>query len=1151
MTMLSNILNALYPQDPEDDSYVTRLVVNGEEVINSDQQATFEDLTVTDTVVCDDIRNSAGEPYSTNSSFGNIQFSGSVISTNNNTAIKITKDLIVGEDKFIVDAETGNTTTVGTLSARHLDLSSDPEVEAWKIPIYSATKRLQTSEIEYDPNEDEFLIGAKVDVANNFTVNTDKFIVDSLNGDITAAGQILRSSSITQTYSSNTDPTNAVRSILIQNTNTAATANLQVGLSFGISPLRTFSNAGGGGRCLFDMRLVRNNLSDSSMIFSAYNGSGTYADIATFSRVGSNFIGDFTTSLISQNSGKISIGTDSLKQGLFCINSRPSLTHVANTDPGDDSRGLSIVNSFSTDSGAEMAALSFEISPLTTFGSGGGKGRCLLDMKLVRDNYSDCSLIFSAYGNNSLYTDIFTLNKTNAIFNSSIRANITSTLPYNGVANTDPTDSTRSIFVHNISTSTAENRQAVLSFGVAPSNSFGAVGARCLFDMRLVRNSGSNCTMIFSAYDNASTYRDVAAFGRAGSSFTSPLNLLNNFTTPIISQIDNQISFGVNETDKRGLLTVNHVASNVFLNNSNPDDSVRLISIQNPSSANTVGLQTGLSFGLSPTNAFGVGVGGNRCLFDMRLARVSGSNSKMVFSTYSNTSYSDITSFASDLAEIMTNLTVGTEKQRQGSFTVNYPSATVFAPSTDPGNLARMMGIINSHSSITTRTAAILSFGITPQNAYGSSTGQGRCLFDMKLVRDNYSNSSMIFSSVDNTALYSDIVAFSKNSTTFYTPITSESRIYAPGFTSSGYNFANRNIPLNIGIDNAASGYVANTDPGDTRRVALFTHKNVGVNQAINLCFDISPEISFATGRCLGDLRFYRSTAGVSSGQFLFSGYNTANQYRDWLNIAENSSFPNGSLSVGSSTPATISSSGALTIANTTNATSTTTGSATFAGGIGAGGKSFIREATLDDRTTFSANNQYWYISEATSNWHGFRFSVPAGNTPRVYFGNLDGTTNTTIYAGGYVPFSGCHIAKNIGPALTSSDVGKLFKLDGTLHKPTEILNGYCNGRLCDQDMSKAVYGIICDANYLDQDGNDNGEVLLLSVGEGGCLVHDDSGTVNIECGDILVSRADGYARKLEDSEFTAQTIKYVVARARETYNGPSPYLLHVTVECG
>ena len=244
-------------------------------------------------------------------------------------------------------------------------------------------------------------------------------------------------------------------------------------------------------------------------------------------------------------------------------------------------------------------------------------------------------------------------------------------------------------------------------------------------------------------------------------------------------------------------------------------------------------------------------------------------------------------------------------------------------------------------------------------------------------------------------------------------------------------------------------------------------------------------------------------------------------------------------------------STGILTITNTTNSTSVTTGCATFAGGIGAGGKSFIREPTLDDRVTFTANNQTWYISEEVSNWHGFRFGVPAGNNPRVYFGDLAGTTNVNIYAGSYTPFSGCHVAKNVGPALTSSDVGKLFKLDGTLHKPTEILNGYTNGRLCDQDMSKAVYGIICEPNYLDQDGNDNGDVLLLSVGEGGCLVHDDSGFVNIECGDILVSRADGYARKLEDHEFTLQTIKYTVARARETYIGPSPYLLHVTVECG
>jgi hypothetical protein len=273
--------------------------------------------------------------------------------------------------------------------------------------------------------------------------------------------------------------------------------------------------------------------------------------------------------------------------------------------------------------------------------------------------------------------------------------------------------------------------------------------------------------------------------------------------------------------------------------------------------------------------------------------------------------------------------------------------------------------------------------------------------------------------------------------------------------------------------------------------------------------------------------------------------------YSDLLHIGATSSFPNGSLSVGSSTPATILANGRLTIANTTNSSSTTSGCATFAGGIGVNGASVIREPTTIGRTTFRANNQTWYISEEISNWHGFRFGVPAGNTPRVYFGDLTGTTNVGVYAGSFTPFSGCHVVKNVGPELTEADIGKLFMLDGTKYKPTEILNGYANGRLCDQDMSKAVYGVICDVHHLDKDGNNNGEVLLLSVGEGGCLVHDDSGTVNIECGDILVSRADGYARKLEDSEFTAQTIKYTVARARETYSGPSPYLLHISLMCG
>lgn len=241
---------------------------------------------------------------------------------------------------------------------------------------------------------------------------------------------------------------------------------------------------------------------------------------------------------------------------------------------------------------------------------------------------------------------------------------------------------------------------------------------------------------------------------------------------------------------------------------------------------------------------------------------------------------------------------------------------------------------------------------------------------------------------------------------------------------------------------------------------------------------------------------------------------------------------------------------GILAIANTQSASSRTSGCARFAGGIGVQGTSYLGRTHTTGQVEFQTS-QYWTMTSSSSNWHNWRFGVPAGNNPRVYFANVDGTTNVNVYAGSFTPFSGCHVVKNVGPELTEADIGKLFMLDGTKYKPTEVLNGYANGRLCDQDMSKAVYGVICDVHYLDKDGNNNGEVLLLSVGEGGCLVHDDSGIVNIECGDILVSRADGYARKLEDSEFTAQTIKYTVARARETYSGPSPYLLHISLMCG
>lgn len=244
-------------------------------------------------------------------------------------------------------------------------------------------------------------------------------------------------------------------------------------------------------------------------------------------------------------------------------------------------------------------------------------------------------------------------------------------------------------------------------------------------------------------------------------------------------------------------------------------------------------------------------------------------------------------------------------------------------------------------------------------------------------------------------------------------------------------------------------------------------------------------------------------------------------------------------------------------IGSTTDSSSYTVGALTVAGGVGITKRLNVNDkVSINGETTINANlkviqTQSWTVTDPGTYWHEWFFTAGGGNTPRLYFVNSNGSARINLYAASFNTFTGCHIARNKGRELTEKDLGKLFILDGTSFSPTTLMDGYPNGRICDEDMSSCVYGVISDYHYIDDDGEFRNGVSLMSVGEGGAYVNDDSGVVDIKVGDLLCSTKDGYLRKIKDEEMTVFSYKYIVAKALETYQGPSPRLIHVSIFSG
>ncbi len=555
-----------------------------------------------------------------------------------------------------------------------------------------------------------------------------------------------------------------------------------------------------------------------------------------------------------------------------------------------------------------------------------------------------------------------------------------------------------------------------------------------------------------------------------------------------LHESSNTLSYG-SSTSKNGLFSINKTSTSTLT--TDPGTAERYLTIQNTSSSGAASLFSCLSFGISPSLSLGAG----KCIMDIKLYRstLNSSNCALKFSAFDNTSaYNDILTLSKTLTTFaypvtindtftankltFSGSTIGTTDASGiiiNKWLFNTVASTAVDTGNDPGDSHRIVLIQNTNSNSAVANFAALNFGIAPNLGFGS----GRCLLDIKLVRDSLSNCKLKISAFDNAGTYSDISSFSKTTSIFY------SDLVVSGNTNT------RVIGLSCDGVNGNTGYMRIDFPG----LHSTTAATCGFGRTTSTTGNFWIAVYLANNTSTANHALYGNNSQVSS-------------------LCSN----NGSLEIGSSNKMTVSASGVVKMNNQVEITT----------------------------------SQQWIMTSTASFWHNWRFGT-GSTTPRVYFSDLSGTTNVNCFAGSFTPFSGCHIAKNVGSSLSPSDLGKLFLLDGTLYNPTELLQGYCNGRVCNVDKSKAIYGVIVDTAYLDQDGNFNDEVLLLSVGEGGLYVHDNSGNVNIECGDIIVSRADGYGRKLEDYEYNYQTIKYTVARARETYNGPSPYLLHVSMMCG
>ena len=843
-----------------------------------------------------------------------------------------------------------------------------------------------------------------------------------------------------------------------------------------------------------------------------------------------------------------------------------SSTFTINTDPTDSNRLFHIKNSTSSAIQSLYSGLSLQISPSLSLSG----GKCVGDIRLVRKSANSCTsnFVFSSYISPTEYKDLLIVDPSLTIINSALEIsnslNVETSMNCKtgtvGVDNTqygtftvtndssdvwqtniDLGDANRGISIINYNSSTQANIFTGLSFGISPLISYSS--GRCLGDLKFIRrgaNLPSGRFLFSSKLDNLS-YKDICCIDPFNSTFNSNLSVsgLGIFSLP---------------------LTGKHIV------NTNPTDSNRILIVQNTTTSTDAGYYAGISFGITPSQTFLNG----QCQADIRVVRKTNavSNAKFVFSTMVDESlYRDI--FVIDPTDSVANsnlnvngavyagvslklpflsprrillgdddkfvvssaiitedtanhLIIGTNNTARGNVTVNYQSSTIFSANTDPTDINRLLSLVNTSTSTAAGLYSNLSFSITPTQTFAN----GRCLGDIRLVRRalNLPSSKFIFSSVIDDLSYEDILTID--------PVDSvlNSNITINGTTNfTGHSYLNGSLYIS-GNGNSRS-IVLSGDGTATNGLLHFDVQNLATNTSATI-------------------RFGRNTNSGTSpfSVLMYLGNNTTTTNHEFYG---NNSYVtslcknNGSLAVGStSTPLEVTSSGKLIVNNTTASTSTTTGCATFNGGIGVGGSSFF-----SGKISFNPNNQTWYMDSAASNWHQWRFGSTSGLTPRIYLQDTSAVTNVQVHGGSFGAFSGVHFVKNIGSPLTNSDIGKLFMYDGSIYQQTEPLQTYINGKLCDEDKSKKIYGVITDPHYVSENGEFYNEVEVLALGEGGLLIHDNSGYINIEAGDFIVSRSDGYGRKLEDEEMNHLSImKSVIAKSVETYSGPTPYLLAVTM---
>ncbi len=109
----------------------------------------------------------------------------------------------------------------------------------------------------------------------------------------------------TQTYTANTDPTDAGRFFVMQNTSTTNAAGQYSNITLQINP----GGSIGSGRVLGDIRLVRNSLNGTSarFVFSAFRDDATYKDYLSLDFAGATFAG--TINGLTVSTGTITSGT--------------------------------------------------------------------------------------------------------------------------------------------------------------------------------------------------------------------------------------------------------------------------------------------------------------------------------------------------------------------------------------------------------------------------------------------------------------------------------------------------------------------------------------------------------------------------------------------------------------------------------------------------------------------------------------------------------------------------------------------------------------------------------------------------------------------------------------------------------------------------